>query len=206
MICTCGCGQNVTRRTIIHHLSGQGTKAALVQQQHTVFRKRVFQRKRKRTATTRHHSPSIITSNQHPPPQLSIPDPPPVLADSGNPMDDGDIIMADDTSHNDAPTNPQASHAEELADKAYVWNQSIHDSMESDEDGDIFEGEMDMEDSDEEDGWNDLEENDLPPWLVGLTADELVEEEFEAEAISRGGFRQGLISYMSNYGCRTSNV
>lgn len=45
-----------------------------------------------------------------------------------------------------------------------------------------------MDHSDEEDDWMNVEEDDRPSWQVGLTAGELVEEDFEAEAILRGGF------------------
>jgi hypothetical protein len=96
--------------------------------------------------------------------------------------------MADDTSHDNIPVDPKACHAEELADRARIWNQTIHDLSESDKDSDCSESPMGIDDSDEEDDWSNIEENDCPQWQVGLTAGKLVEEEFKAEAIVQGGF------------------
>lgn len=114
--------------------------------------------------------------------------------------------MADGASHNNIPASSKACHADELAEHARVWSQTIYGAAESDEDVDRSESPMGMDDSDEEDDWRNIED-DCPPWQAGLTAGELVEEEFEVEAMSRGGLlRPYLITCMSDLGSRPSNV
>lgn len=80
--------------------------------------------------------------------------------------------MADGTSRDDIPAGPKACRAEELAERARAWNQTIYGPVEFDEDVGRSESPMSIDDSNEGDNWRNIEEEDCSPWQTGLTASE----------------------------------
>lgn len=91
--------------------------------------------------------------------------------------------------------------ATNLARAAHVWkhNRACHgndsdsgsEASKSDEDDDSDSSSPDqLESSDEDDDWGaqglEVDNTELPEWQMGLTAGEVLEEDFEGEAIHRG--------------------
>lgn len=104
-------------------------------------------------------------------------------AEAGPSQDDGVEIQSPedfDTIMDDQPETQTTT----LARNALIWNKRGYNNDDSsDEDGSGYSssGEL-LVDSDEED---DLDHN-LPPWQMGLTAGEVIEEDFQAEAVAQG--------------------
>lgn len=225
--CTCGCNEDVTRKTNLRHLAGSGTKAALVQQQHTLLRKHIFHTWKAR----HHHTP---TPRKKPPNgsdlavrSESLPSPVPsnlynVIAEphedevgeigmyseptneTSNQLFDVDMDIDDKDAENRGVQPNSECDATNLARAAHVWNSNreLHGN-ESDSDLEASESDKDkdsdfsssylvsgLESSDEDDDWGaqtpGRDNDELPAWQMGLTAADILEEDFEGEAICRG--------------------
>lgn len=203
--CTCGCNEDVTWKTNLQHLADSGTKAALVQQQHSFLWKHIFD-------TQKAQHPRILTPPKKSRHNLTMHSrylsSAPV---SNNPNEitphhyNGNVDMVLDN-HNDENLQGAQSDSENnamnLARVAHVWscdrvlqgNDSDSDSepSKSDEDDDLSNPDLmlESESSDEDDGLAtqclEADVNKLPEWQMGLTAGDVLEEDFLSKAISQG--------------------
>lgn len=150
---------NYSGASSLRHFSGQGTKAAFMQQQHTVVWKRIFKRKPIKVGTTHRHSshtrtaPLVFTSQP-------FPSQAPILNPS-LPIPHGRRnFTRRDSSGPQGSSCRRVSRACARLGSDYLWPGRILWRCRS------FRKPMGMDGSED---WRNVEEEDCPSWQVGLT-------------------------------------
>ncbi|KAL1686982.1 hypothetical protein GGG16DRAFT_63256, partial [Schizophyllum commune] len=199
--CTCGCNEELSRRQIIRHLNGESVpKRSLIERARNKCTKALFSRKRKHqkpasaeqapTSSPRPRSPDDMQSVH---PTSSQPDAETTYdTEMMNPAN----VPFPDTSQPDinvVSAGPSTAEAADIGERAGVWRARVRcetigstSSQGSDRISDAGSDSADAfgfwgEESDEEEDGFELGEDNIAPWLRGLSKTDILREEFEVD-------------------------
>ncbi|KAL1712195.1 hypothetical protein EV715DRAFT_214129, partial [Schizophyllum commune] len=206
--CTCGCNEELSRRQIIRHLNGESVpKRSLIERARNKCAKTLFPGKQKRkhrdatsaedapTASPRPPSSDDMQSVHHTSTQPDVEamadpevaDPPEVPFPGTAPPDVGLVSTA-----------PLPDGAADMGERAGVWRTRVRcetigstSSRDSEHSTDAGSDSADTfgfwgEESDEDEGGFELGEDDIAPWLRGLSKTDILREEFEVDWTEHG--------------------
>jgi hypothetical protein len=194
LICTCGCNRNVSRRTIVRHLNGRGTKSTLIAQQKKLTGSLRRQRQKIKFNGSRNTDSTVIQDVDDAPIQP--------LSPIQNGFPDSQAPFSGDLLQH--PSDPMDPFYETGSDHMPQYNpphSMMHTADHSDDEGSDSTSESEggnmgsSEEYSDDDSDNDAElwsedaelwSEDAEPWLRGMSAISRLEEAFEQEAAARG--------------------
>ena len=209
VVCTCGCGRYISRRTVRRHLQGIGAQEVLVsQQKRLLFSIRPSRNKGPspafefgcaqssvQDAQAASHANPLGEMQQPLQPKGSEIDPVPLSTNvAANSTNTGSESTLDASIALSPLYNPEncswtglncVGHIIYSSDDDSECSELIHNSEADHEDElDIDEDEMDDDDSATWD--NDELDSDVPPWYQGMSATDEILEEFENAVATQG--------------------